>query len=259
MSLKTVLEKLLKGQDVNDLARLQNLCPAGLHPRDSNWQDGLPCMYCDADRKRRTKTAMMAGAEGGEAPAGAPAAVPNRRGGTRIIDPEPGLEPGGQPAQGRRERRRIVGVMASYTWRPEGELFAIRTGKNEIGAGVAGEPDPDILITSDPTMSGEHAIVLYQGGTCYLHDLMSANGTWLQGKRMTPGSTQELVNYASIKTGSTVWTFIQIHPGGDARAEPVLPDETAEEPAAAPAVEDDVEFRPEPPRKPRTPGGTRIN
>jgi hypothetical protein len=212
MKLRNVMESLIHPRTAGTDAA-PSLCAAGLHPRDSTWKDGV-CMYCQAEMNKRQKTAMLPPGAPGEAGAvSAQAGPPPRsRGRTRIIDPAGASS--GAPEGVRGDSRRIVGVLVTFTWQREGELFVVRTGKNSIGANA----DADISIASDPTMSGEHAFVLYQTGICYVNDRVSANGTWLNGKVVAPGSTQQLENYATIKTGSTVWTFIEVRPGKAAAA-----------------------------------------
>jgi pSer/pThr/pTyr-binding forkhead associated (FHA) protein len=106
-----------------------------------------------------------------------------------------------------------VGVLITYTWRPEGQLFAVREGKNFIGAenvssDVSHRPC-DIQIRTDPMLSSEHALILCRAGRYDLVDQMSSNGTFLNGE-LVPIQGIELPNYAEIKTGHTDWTFIKI-------------------------------------------------
>jgi hypothetical protein len=235
MKLRNVVEGLIHPRSAGTDAA-PSLCAAGLHPRDSTWKDGV-CMYCQAEMNKRAKTAMLPPGAPGEAGAGPAQAgsTPRPRGRTRIIDPVGAAS--GAPEGVRGESRRIVGVLVTYTWQREGELFVVRTGKNAIGANA----DADIAISCDPTLSGEHAVVLHQAGTCYVNDRVSANGTWLNGKLVAPGSTHRLENYATIKTGSTVWTFVEVRPGkaevAAAPEDPVAVPDDPEDRAEAEAVE----------------------
>jgi pSer/pThr/pTyr-binding forkhead associated (FHA) protein len=108
-----------------------------------------------------------------------------------------------------------MGILITYTWRPEGQLFAIREGKNFIGAGNvssdASHRPCDILITNDPRLSSEHALILCRHGRYDIVDQESSNGTFLNSE-LVPLQGTDLPNYAEIKTGSTVWTFIKINP-----------------------------------------------
>jgi pSer/pThr/pTyr-binding forkhead associated (FHA) protein len=69
-----------------------------------------------------------------------------------------------------------------------------------------------ILIPNDPKMSAEHALILYRHGRYEIVDEKSSNGTFL-GDELVPLKGTELPNYAQIRTGSTIWTFIKIEPG----------------------------------------------
>lgn len=115
--------------------------------------------------------------------------------------------------------RRIVGIIITYSWKPAGELFEIRLGKNYIGRDkvgrAPGDPGCDIQIP-DPKMSSSHALVLCrelrEGGEVKfdLIDQESSNGTYLNDKLIGLIGETLTDDYAKIRTGSTVWTFIKI-------------------------------------------------
>lgn len=131
-----------------------------------------------------------------------------------------------QPA----DTRRITGVLVTYTWQAAGQLFALREGKNYIGAGlVADEGDIpcQIRITCDPQLSRAHALVLCRQGRYDLVDLNSSNGTFIN-EQMVPMPGAELPDGARIRTGATVWRFLKIDErppaaGGGAAPEPPEP------------------------------------
>ncbi len=221
-------------------------CPSGRHTMDPNWDT---CPYCDAENRSKERTltdqpippAFTASSERrttiGEVYTGS----------QRETKTMPSTGPTGPIIPARQGgTRRIVGVMITYTWRPEGQLFAILEGKNFIGAGkvgsAPGEPDCDILIETDPKMSSLHALILCRAGRYDLVDQESSNGTFL-GDQLVPLNGIELPNYAQITTGSTVWTFIKITPPVSERAIPQ---------AVAPAVQ------PEQPVAPKGPDETSV-
>ena len=109
---------------------------------------------------------------------------------------------------------RIVGVLVTYTWRREGELFPVRAGKNFIGRGqVSSEAHPrdcDIQVPQDSEMSEEHALILCrQGGYEILgSDLFQRH--FFNDQPLKANLGTDLPNYATIKTGATLWTFIRI-------------------------------------------------
>jgi pSer/pThr/pTyr-binding forkhead associated (FHA) protein len=111
------------------------------------------------------------------------------------------------------ETRRITGILVTYTWRQEGEIFPIREDKNFIGSGdVSSEASPrscDVQIPHDKRMSSEHALILSRQGNCEILDQMSSNGTFLDGQLLNANQGTDLRNYAEIMTGSTLWTFIK--------------------------------------------------
>ncbi len=117
--------------------------------------------------------------------------------------------------------RRIVGVLVTYTWRREGDLWPILEGRNYIGAGTVGdapgEPPCDVMVPNDPEMSSAHALILCRAGRYEILDNRSANGTFVNDEFVTTHG-RELKNYDRILTGSTAWTFIKIVP--DSRVEP---------------------------------------
>ncbi|HVW86742.1 MAG TPA: FHA domain-containing protein, partial [Bryobacteraceae bacterium] len=76
---------------------------------------------------------------------------------------------------------RIVGVLISYSRRREGEVFAIREGKNFIGSGncVSTGLPCDVWFPEDKAMSSEHALILFRLGEFLIFDQQSTNGTFL--------------------------------------------------------------------------------
>jgi hypothetical protein len=134
---------------------------------------------------------------------------------TRASTSPAGFTSGSDNRVGAADNRRIVGVVITYSWRPEGELFPIREGKNYIGAGaLSSEPDHrhcDIRIETDPKMSAEHALILCRQGHFDVIDQKSSNGTFLDGE-LVPLQGTTLPPKAEIRTGATVWTFLRIEP-----------------------------------------------
>ncbi|MGH9957269.1 MAG: FHA domain-containing protein [Pyrinomonadaceae bacterium] len=188
------------------------LCAAGLHPMDPNWDS---CPYCENARRTKARTEAHAGASASSEDRG------TRTGGgsaggrreTKAVPSGLSSDTGGQA--GVEDTRRILGILVTYTWRPEGQLFTVREGKNFIGAGdISSETSHrrcEILIETDPMLSSEHALILCRHGRYDLIDQKSSNGTFLDGD-LVPIAGTTLQNYAEIRTGSTVWTFVMIAP-----------------------------------------------
>jgi hypothetical protein len=105
--------------------------------------------------------------------------------------------------------RRIVGVLVTFSWKPEGQIFPVREGRNVIGR----EPEVcDIAIPQDTTMSERHANIMFRSSFT-VSDNFSMSGTDVD-KRPIEEPYYPLRNYAEIRTGSTYWTFIQISEAG---------------------------------------------
>lgn len=114
------------------------------------------------------------------------------------------------------DNRKIVGVLVSYTWRPEGELFAVREGRTHIGADqIRDDPEHrevEVQCPLDDLISGDHALILVQQGEFYIQDLASTNGTFVNGKKIRPESVEDLPNNSEIKAGKTLFSFVQFKP-----------------------------------------------
>lgn len=70
------------------------------------------------------------------------------------------------------------------------------------------------LKLSDPNVSAEHAVIGWNGRTWEIHDLHSRNGTFVDGRRLTPGERSELARGAVISFGSqsNTWLFADANP-----------------------------------------------
>jgi FHA domain len=183
-------------------------CAKG-HSMDPGWDK---CPYCEAEQKSNQKSGMSTPVESADrqrtrVDSGAPI-PPQANRVTRTISAP---SPGGHVAD---DARRIVGVLVTYTWRREGELFAVRAGKNFIGRGqISSEPhhrDCDIQVPQDGEMSEEHALILCRQGGYEILDQATSNGTFLNSQALKANLGTDLPNYATIKTGATLWTFVRI-------------------------------------------------
>lgn len=107
-------------------------------------------------------------------------------------------------------QRKLTGVLVTFKWRSQGELFPLYEGRNVIGAGDS----CDVYIATDRMMSKEHAVVLCRAGRDELHDMLSTNGTFLNEKYVERDGA-DLVDGALIKTGATVFEFRKFTSGGE--------------------------------------------
>ena len=96
--------------------------------------------------------------------------------------------------------------MLTYTWRPEGQIFPVREGRNLIGR----NPECDIAIPEDPHLSDTNSHITYRKNFT-LGDMVSMSGTDLNGVPVEDNFVK-LPNYAQIRTGSTHFTFIIAEP-----------------------------------------------
>lgn len=63
------------------------------------------------------------------------------------------------------------------------------------------------LIVADPKVSRYHAIVTFENDVAYIKDTDSANGTYINNKKIPPGKKIKLNNGDKIKVGTTVIVF----------------------------------------------------
>lgn len=187
-------------------------CSKG-HAMDPNWET---CPYCEREQKSQTKSSPQISSDsssGGKTNVGETYRESGRRE-TKVMPSGAQSSSGFGGHVGVGETRRIVGVMITYNWHPEGDLFPIREGKNFIGSGeVSSEPSHpkcNIQIPNDARMSSEHALILCRHGMYEIIDQTSSNGTFLNGEMLMSNRSTELPDYAEIQTGNTKWIFIKI-------------------------------------------------
>jgi hypothetical protein len=174
-------------------------CPAGRHPMDPGWD---VCPYCASESAKKGKGDATYRSTGDASPGEAmprdpalasPASNPNRT----VFGSEGSEET---------PPRRVVGVLVTYTWRPEGEIFPVREGSNFLGSA----PECEARITEDPRMSGRHACIVYRPGGFWIDDEKSMNGTFVDGDPVE--EKRRLPESAVIRTGGTVWRFAALEP-----------------------------------------------
>ncbi len=209
-------------------------CPKG-HTMDPNW---IRCPYCKGEEESKHKTRrpkeVAASSDNRQTRVGK---APPQAGGRQTRQMPDGASQGSGNVYGEGESRRIVGVLITYTWRPEGELFAIREGKNFIGSGQvysdASHRECHVQISRDVRMSSEHALILCRHGIYEVMDQMSSNGTFLNGEMLRSNQSKELQDQAEVKTGDTLWSFYKIEPPKQIDIKPVTP-EPKEKPSPKP-------------------------
>lgn len=211
----------------------QASCPRG-HLIDPTWTD---CPYCRAEEASpnvaaaleppvRPKTVVEGQNAFADQPAMAvpappppppPVAAPplpfadpgvaaSQRRKTEFMPVSPGQAPT-EPRPG--PERRIVGVLVTYSWKPDGQLFPVREGRNLIGRGA----ECEISVPEDSTLSNVNSHITYRKNFI-IGDMVSMSGTYLNDRPIEEQFVP-LPNYARIRTGSTLWTFISIQPASE--------------------------------------------
>jgi hypothetical protein len=225
-------------------------CPAGRHTMDPTWTE---CAYCKAEGvssssepsdyrspgARRETVVESAFAESGERKptvvegAGSSRiptlsdpgiAAPTRSRKTQFyIQPTEATAGKGGTVPDRivpvgTPNRRIVGILITYTWKSDGQIFPIREGRNLIGRD---SEKCDIAIPEDDTLSAINSHITFRKNFV-IGDNVSMSGTDVDGEPIEE-QFRPLSNYATIRTGSTKWTFIAINPNQQAESEPAKP------------------------------------
>jgi hypothetical protein len=170
-------------------------CPAGRHPMDPGWD---VCPYCASESAKKGDATYRSTGESspGEIAPPGPAALASP-----ASDPHRTVF-GSEEAS----PRRVVGVLVTYTWRPEGELFPVREGSNLLGSA----PECEARVTEDPRMSGRHACIVYRPGGFWIDDEKSMNGTFVDGELVE--EKRRLPDSAVLRTGGTAWRFVALEP-----------------------------------------------
>ena len=210
-------EKIVGGDSTGTSARV---CERG-HPMDPNWKT---CSYCEAEARVSQRTARLPESEnlelnkptkGDNNMARATTQIggegSDETGGTTTFDDTSADDVTPRRREPSTHERKITGILVTFTWRFQGELFVLYEGRNVIGSG----PSCDVQIVTDPTMSGEHALILCRAGRDELHDMLSTNGTFLDEQYVARDGA-DLTDGAMIKTGGTVFEFRKITSGSKA-------------------------------------------
>lgn len=212
-------------------------CPSGRHTMDPTWTD---CVYCrqenvapvppsappirlptlfEEQAQSQLRRVTEVDNSGGRSPlppraarplngplSPSPSAAKRPREHTVYASSTTPNPAAGPPTPSVGSDRKIVGVLITYSWRPEGQIFPVREGRNLIGR----DKECEVCIPEDNTLSGRNSHITYRQNFV-VGDLVSMMGTDLDG---TPIEEQfhGLGNYATIRAGSTYFTFIAVKP-----------------------------------------------
>lgn len=70
--------------------------------------------------------------------------------------------------------RRIEGFLVTYDFNKYGNFYPLYLGKNTIGRQSTND-----IVLNDPSISNEHALILFRGNQILIEDKLSVNGTFL--------------------------------------------------------------------------------
>ncbi len=101
---------------------------------------------------------------------------------------------------------RLVAVLAAPQIGKGGSVFPVRAGKTLLGA----DPRSDVPIAGDPTVSNEHAVILYRDGIFHLVDRLSANGTSVNGHEVPANGTMKLHDRDLIRLGNALFILLML-------------------------------------------------
>ncbi len=215
-----VIKRWSRLEGVGDARRItqsSTLCKAGKHSVDPNWEECPLCKHEILNKdKNQTGTELNDNTSANEirsnvmtsrkqTSVGGGESIASNRRETKLDTYAGDFQPAHDPS------RKIVGVMVTFSWHKEGQLFRIYEGKNYIGRGTVeneGGRLCDVLIEDDQTLSNEHALIIYRAGRYELFDQRSTTGTFLNDEYVDDKAT--LSDRAKIKTGATVWQFLKI-------------------------------------------------
>ena len=93
-------------------------------------------------------------------------------------------------------RPAFAGAGCTFSSLPDGRVYPLRRSPTTLGR----SPDNDIIL-DDRRVSRHHAQLVADGGSLLLHDLQSANGTWVNGRRITEHQLQagDLVSLGGVE------------------------------------------------------------
>ncbi|MDH7481501.1 MAG: FHA domain-containing protein [Armatimonadota bacterium] len=105
-----------------------------------------------------------------------------------------------------------------------GREFFLHSGENAVGREAA-----DILL-EDPTVSRRHAIITFDESGCWVEDIGSTNGTFVNGRKVEKGEKIQIGDGAELKFGGSVLilNLPQVAPGVAEEASAIGEGTTAE-------------------------------
>ena len=118
----------------------------------------------------------------------------------------PGTRSGSSP---RTPLPRLAGWLVTFSNDPSGVDYRLREGRNTVGCD---EATCDIVIADDPSVSSQHAILVFRDGTFQIRDNDSTNGTYVNGQDIFGKGAVSLKNLDRIRLGKTEVVLYAIQP-----------------------------------------------
>lgn len=84
----------------------------------------------------------------------------------------------------------------------DGKEYSLKEGENLVGREMA-----DVLLFYDKSVSRKHALIILENDKCFIQDLGSTNGTFLNGVRLPPGQKTPLYDGDEIAFADTIFRF----------------------------------------------------
>ena len=131
--------------------------------------------------------------------------APGRRGST-VFMPSGGHEAAGAAPAPVAPARRVIAILVTYSWKPEGQVFPIREGRNLIGRGE----ECDVRVPEDSMMSLVNSHITFRQSFT-IGDMVSMGGTYLNGEAVEE-QFKPLTNLTRIRAGATHLLFVIVDP-----------------------------------------------
>jgi pSer/pThr/pTyr-binding forkhead associated (FHA) protein len=100
---------------------------------------------------------------------------------------------------------------------PQLQLLAVVEGQDPSGIhriqaaeSVVGRGSEANFVVDDPEVSERHCLIRVDGPVCWLTDLESLNGTWLNANRIGAGVAQRLRHLDEVQVGGTRLLFLAV-------------------------------------------------
>jgi len=141
----------------------------------------------------------------------------------RLLVPTGGEDEGAVERELEPEDRKVLGKLTLVADSPA--EYPLREGINSIGR----RADNDIALSFDGFISGRHCNIVLESDGCFIEDVGSRNGTFVNGERVEPRQSRELADGDEILLGKTTLRLsLELPEGEGIELVPQKPAEPAE-------------------------------